>query len=276
MIKIQDFFLFIAPLVFIFGFIGNLLTIIVFLRKKLRINNSSWSFFMLRLISDSFVIVQCMREFIKQKLNFDFITLNIFLCKIAEFSLYLPTALSAWALVILSIDRFYKIRLPHQTFILSFPKPKLILVSFLILFNCAYNSPLIIFANLEFNTTNFTKECVQNPSIKFFWWMDLFNTILIPFVCMTLPTILTIYTLFKSKAKLQKLKSKDYKFAITSISLVVLFIALNLPIALHFLIGSYIEIDVETDEMIYIITDIVYYMNYGIMFYVNCTVNSIF
>lgn len=276
MITIRFFFIFIAPFVFFFGFFGNVLAICVFLRKKLRKKNSSWFYFMLRLVSDTLVIVQSMREFFKVKLNFDYVTLNNFTCKIAEFSLYVPTALSAWSLVILSIDRFCKIRHPNNFFFLSYPTIKAITVIFLTIFNLFFNSPLIAFSHLEINGTNFTRECVQNPSLKFFWWMDLFNSILIPFVCMTIPTIITIEYLFTSKAKLHNIKIKDYKFAITSIILVIIFVSLNLPIALHFLIGSYVEIDAEIDETIYVITDIIYYMNYGIMFYVNCVVNAVF
>ncbi|RNA13368.1 hypothetical protein BpHYR1_044341 [Brachionus plicatilis] len=52
----------------------------------------------------------------------------------------------------------------------------------------SFNSPLLILSELVNNGTNSSRECVQDESLQFFWWMDIFNSTLIPFIAMTIPT----------------------------------------------------------------------------------------
>lgn len=273
---IKSFFIFSAPFVFTFGLLGNILTLCVYLRKKMRKKNSVWSYFLVKTFIDSLIIIHSIREFLKEKFNFDFVTLSSFTCKVSEFSLYLATPISAWTLVIICLDRFYKIKFPQKTLFLSQSKVQIITVIILIAFNIGFNSPLLILSELVNNGTNSSRECVQDESLQFFWWMDIFNSTLIPFIAMTIPTVATIYILFNSKRKFSKITTRDYKFAITSISLNFLFFLLNLPITLVFLIESYVEIDENTSYLIYLITDLIYHIYYGSMFYLNCIVNSVF
>ena len=273
---IKEIFLFVAPLVFTFGLLGNVLTLVVYLRSRMRKKNSVWFFFIVKTLIDSLIIIHSIREFLKYKFGFDFVTLSNFTCKISEYSLYFATPISAWTLVIICLDRFYKIKYPKNKFFFSYPKIQIITVIFLVIFNICYNSPLLIISELVTNETNKSRDCDQGEALKFFWWMDIFNSTLIPFIFMTIPTVATVYVLFNSKRKISKITSRDYKFAITSICLNIWYFLLNLPITLVFLIESYIEMDEETNNLVYVITDMLYHINYGSLFYINCFVNSVF
>lgn len=273
---LKEIFIFSAPVILTFGLMGNIITLSVYFRKRMRTKNSLWFYFIVKTSIDSLILIHSIREFLKEKFYFDFVTLSNFTCKFSEYSLYFATPISAWTLVIICLDRFYKVKYPQKTLFFSFPRVKLFTVIFLILFNIGFNSPLLIMSKLSKNGTNATSECVQGEDLQFFWWLDIFNSTLIPFIFMTIPTIATIHVLFNSKRKFSKITTKDYKFAITSISLNVLFFLLNLPITLVFLVESYIQIDEDTSNFIYVITDLTYHVNYGSMFYLNCLVNSVF
>lgn len=273
---IKEFFIFLAPIVFTFGILGNILTLVIYMRSRMHKKNSVWFYFIVKTSIDSMIIIHSIREFLKVKLNFDFVTLSSFTCKITEYSLYFATPISAWTLVIICFDRFYKIKYPKEKFFFSYLKIQAITVIFMITFNIGYNSPLLIMSELVINETNQSRECIQDESLKFFWWMDIFNSTLVPFIFMTIPTVATVNVLFKSKQKLSKITKRDYKFAITSICLNIWYFLLNLPITLLFLIESYIQMDEETRNLIYIITDMLYHINYGSLFYINCFVNSLF
>ena len=109
------------------------------------------------------------------------------------------------------------------------------------------------------------------------YWMDLFNSTLLPFVFMITFSSITIRNLFELKLNLSKnLSIKDKRFAIISISQNVTFLILNMPIVIYYLCSFYVQFDEQILDFFYITAIIPYYIQCGMIFYINCFVNPIF
>ena len=152
-------------------------------------------------------------------------------------------------------------------------------------FNCIYYIPLLFSFvkiskqfNNKTNQTIISQRCSNNVYSKD--WFNTFNTTIIPFSIMFIFTLLTLINLFKSRkiASNCKTKQKDIKFAITTISLNVIFLFLNLPYSTYSIINFYISdsIDKELEKLIYSIVYVPYYFNLITIFFINVTVNKMF
>ncbi|RNA13366.1 hypothetical protein BpHYR1_044339 [Brachionus plicatilis] len=93
---------------------------------------------------------------------------------------------------------------------------------------------------------------------------------------MSVSTIITIYLLFSSKTRLNKKNARDYKFAIISIGLDFSFCVCNLPTTIFFLVSSYVEMEEDDYFLLLAITNLLFYINYAMMFYINFLFNSTF
>ncbi len=159
------------------------------------------------------------------------------------------TGISSWLLVLASIDKFISI---------VFPKLKRLNknaeILFFVVFNLVYLSPLAIFCELwtnqYYNGTNIN-ETLKSPTTngtnitltiecqypEFYINIELVISILIPFIAMLIFTSLLVRVIFKTRLKILNVNNrrdrnrlkKDIQFAITNISLNVLFICLDLP-----------------------------------------------
>lgn len=265
------FLLYFSFFVFVLGIFGNILCIKIYLSKRFR-KNPTFFLYVIKIIFDCFIQFYSTYEFIKYITNFDLLIKSIILCKAGHYSLHISTSTSAWILALISIDNLTKTRYPSKT--INSKHIYLILMSFIILTEIGYNSPLAIYMEI-LNHTN-TSECMYTKELEFYTWMDLFNSNVGPFMVMGLSSILTINTLFKSKAKMKKKNNRDYKYAITSIALNVTFFILGLPSTILFLICVSIDLDPGLYDFFNVLTNMILYANFGMLFYVSFFFNSMF
>lgn len=110
----------------------------------------------------------------------------------------------------------------------------------------------------------------------------LFETSLIPFIIIVISSILTIRLLIKSRKEVVKSgqmkvtrvrKSRDRKYAITSITFNVTFIVLKLPTAIFYLLLAYYSF---YDPYYFRIMSILYYLNLSMSFFIYIVTNSLF
>ena len=172
----------------------------------------------------------------------------------------------------------------------TFKKVKLnqiLLCLALFVFNFCYYIPKAWFSNYEAfnsseNSTELVYECVDTDELRIVGWMDLFNSTLLPFCFMILFTGVTITRIFKSRVRIfantntARIKQKDIKFAITTITLCVSFFLLNLPLCVHNLFASEIVFDDVDANLFNTISIFFFYSNFAVVFYVNLLTNSIF
>lgn len=286
---IKDMFLFFYPFIFVFGTIGNILAFMVFARKKFK--NTLFSiYFRFIILTDSFTLIYAILDYIKYKHSIDIELKSEIFCKLTLYLIYAVAPLNGWVLVMVAFDRLISIN--HSKSCMTLRKNQStqlkICISFFA-FNLLYYIPMIIFkkykANNKFydenkNETIIKNECILNDSNGLIYILDFFHSTIFPFFFMILFTSLTLYNVFKSRNKIKSnrssFKSKDLKFAFTSISLNLCFLILNFPIVLFLLLSNYSELISNNLDLFYIIGSTFYYMNFGTVFYINFLVNTLF
>jgi hypothetical protein len=146
---------------------------------------------------------------------------------------------------------------------------------------------------IQVTRTEQTRSCAPTRVdrvilLNVYFGYDLFNAAVVPFTLMIAFSSISIFKIYKSRAnassssqqqhssssnKKSKLKSRDINFAIVSITLNLVFLILNMPIAVYIIIWN---IDPLISPIYDIITRILYYSSFGSMFFVNILTNSLF
>lgn len=108
-------------------------------------------------------------------------------------------------------------------------------------------------------------------------WMDLFNSTIVPFMLMIVLSIALIHTVRASRARvhtttgLGSQSKRDKRFAISAISLNLIFFILNMPIVIYDMVA------LESGSQFFdYLTNCLFYLYYASSFYVQLTVNSEF
>ncbi len=118
-------------------------------------------------------------------------------------------------------------------------------------------------------------------------WLDMFQSNLGPFCLMIIFNSLTIRKIFKSRSMNKSAfnnnssiqKKKDIKFAITSISLNLIYLLLNSPYLIFIVLFKYISIDLLDDDLysfLLILCFLLIYLNSISVFFINIVFNSLF
>jgi hypothetical protein len=272
----------------ILGFIGNILTFKVYTMPALRKNNLSLYF---RTISvfNNYQLVHMIRISVMTRFNWDMRLLNDFMCKMVDYSEYGVNAVSAWLLVVISIDRFMNIAYPRRFPFLTKRSFQWAIVLFICLNQPIYYSYMIW--NSELHTINSTDPitnetligyvCVNNAA-QLLSWLDLFNSTLEPFAFMIGFSAALIYSIRRSRKRIyknssmNKEQSKDRKFAVTSLTLNILFLVFNVPIVIFNMLQTYTYIDPDLIFLFQFLMGCVFFCYFAIDFYVQLAVNSIF
>lgn len=271
-------FIWIIPLIFlIFGIFGNMFVIAVFSRKKLYKFSSKLAYICLAM-ADNFCLIFQVVDNVLWRNDVNIETLSKASCKFFRYISFAFSPFSAWLLVYISVDKYISIRF-NQLKLLKNVYFKIMILIFIFCYNTVYYSPVLINTELT-NDSNGSMACVYvyERLEKVFGWMDLLNLSIIPFSIMTVTSLLLIYSIFKSRMKISKSKSrqdvkrliKDVKFSITTILLNIFFIILNLPMCLVWLF----ELDNKSDY--YFICICLFYFSFCANFCILVFSNSIF
>ncbi len=287
LIKTIIFFTF--PIITLIGLITNTISFVIFSRKIFQ-NTIFSTYFRFFLLIQTFNLIMSINQMFELNFNIYFSSLSNFACKFKIFFGFVNFSIASWFQVIISIDRYLAISLPTK-FILRKKCLFQIITSFIIIgFNCCMYTPAFLFylkikneSSLAINQTFTIIKCIS-PGI----WanlMDLFQSTLIPFALMILFTMLTIRTVFNSRRSSTNNsltsvnKSKDIRFAITSILTNIIFILFNLPVFLVDFIRVYLNFFDDISDLFLILQAFSYfllYCNTFLTFFINYYVNSMF
>jgi hypothetical protein len=254
----------------------------------LRKNNLSLYF---RTISvfNNYQLVHMIRISIIMKFNWDMRLLNDFMCKIVDYSEVGVNAVTAWLLVVISIDRFLNVAYPRRFLFLTKKWFQWVIVLFICLNQPIYYS--FMTWNSELQTVNSTDPVTNETSIGYVCvnnaaqllsYLDMFNSTLEPFAFMIGFSAALIYSIKKSRRRINtnrsmnREQSRDRKFAVTSLVLNLLFFAFNTPIVIFNMIVAYINIDPKLLSLLFFFMACIFYGYFALDFYVQLAVNSIF
>lgn len=222
----------------IVGIFGNLTGFIIFSKKSMR--KFPILLYQTLALNDllylNYVIFVDYLYYMDVKLD----TMSSFTCKSNNFLHRTFESTSPWLLVFISIDRYILIQFNKK-----FQQRKIIiLICLMYVFNIVINVPALFFFELHSNTTYFNGSIIKREKCSMSQYnanilniTQLLNFIFLPFILMLLFSILLILAILKSRLKILKLGTrhdrnrlmKDVKFAISSISLNICYIALILP-----------------------------------------------
>ena len=283
------------PLITLIGLITNSISFVIFSRKSFQKTIFS-TYFRILLLFQTLNLVVPIDKMLEYNFNIFSSRISLITCKLRAAFAYVNYANAAWYLVIISLDRYLSISFSNKFHFRKKMSFHLFTSIFIIGFNYLFYLPTWFYylretrTNLTFNETETTFKC-KSPGI-WFDFMDLFQSTLIPFLFMTIFTSFTIKTVYESRKKAMhqtrinskeklknKLSSKDVKFALISIANNILFLLMNLPYFIIFMLVDYTTLLSNRDNLSKFLFSIEYllvYINLTLTFFINYFVNSIF
>ncbi|CAF0802716.1 unnamed protein product [Rotaria sordida] len=232
------------PIIFIIGFIGNLLSSLIFSTTELS-QTSCGVYFLLLAIYDSIALLGGLHHCLT--LGYHVSVPNAIYCRARNFLLYMSMDMTSWMIVAISVDRYFKVKFPIKAQIHATQKLAII-ISCIITF-------VFIIKNFHLATVfigdfigDAADNCDPNPDypkyVEFFkniWpWIDLTTYALLPIVIVTLCNAFIIHDRYKRHVKLRK-RNLDHSLIrfllISSISLMIC----NFPMSITIVIFPYVS-----------------------------------
>jgi hypothetical protein len=286
------------------GTIGNLLSLLVLLRRKMRIH-STFTYLMLLSICDTLVLyLGLLRDFLVYK--YDFNINSKIICKLHVFSFYFVLHMASWLLVAVNIDRLI------ASSFLSFSKiwctpNKALMVTLIIAFILALINGHFLYyvdAKPQKTTTNFTIDDTTEPVNPFvysqcivdkkayklynfffqniFTWIDTTTQVILPFIIMIICNCNIIYKVLltnkKTKGKNLKRLRKIKGMCVMILTVSILFFILELPVLIFICLmqGELIPKNSSCNEFLFIVTNLMMYTNHVINFVSYCMTGTKF
>ena len=270
----------ITEIMVIIGILGNIISFVVFARKTFRKNPVSiycCALALFDVISLSFSSV----------MDFYYILYNNFIrsnsdaiCASFGYGYFAFSSIPSWILVAFSIERtlnLKKVTNAKKKLAVHFSIVLAIILSHLLL----YIEIPIYLRLFPRKVNNITLYACEPTTLSFGNAMNVVYNIessALPFLIMIISSLITIKMLRDSRRQVEmmgsvaeKRKSRDRKFAITSITFNVLFIVLKMPYLVCISIGFY-----YVNYYVYQVSYAMFFLNFSINFFVHFFSNSIF
>ena len=274
------------------GLITNSISFYIFSRKRFR-NTIFSTYFRFYLVFQTLNLIYPINKIFEFNYAAYFSNISNFTCWFRFYFGYVNFAIVSWFLAVISVDRYLSICYSSKYLLRKKLSFQLLISLFLIIFNICYYVPFCFHYLKEttINSTNSTTKVSVFKCVSPGIWidiMDLFQQILIPFFFMILFTFLTAKNVFRSRkinnfstnSSTSKTISNDRKFAISSITLNILFLLFNLPHILLKIINqmsSYLYLNhYNLLRIIQSISYFFFFLNLSSTFFINLYVNSMF
>jgi len=266
----------IYPLILItFGTIGNSFILYIFTRNQF-IEQSTCFYFAFSAVIDTFLLYfGLLKHFLRAILGEDLRDFSDFNCKFFIYSVYFLQQLSAWTLILISLDRLI-ITFPSKfSKSLTARKCQYLLILFLLFLFIISNIHIIINVRLHNGVCYSEKEYYIALNT-----VDLFVSVLIPFVVMFSSSLILLVKIYKSKSKVfdrRKSFMKTSSYAIVIIGKNFSFILLNIPLCIM-LIKINVNDNPKTslDDLLLSLSNLLNYLNLSFNFFLFFTINGIF
>ena len=230
------------PFILLTGLVGNLCGFIVMRRKELT-NLGPRSMYSYLFASDTLYLIQIIFQYLEYSYDIHLINASDTFCKIYQYFSFSLCPISCFILCYISFDRYISITYPSRRFILRKEKSQLIFYLIIFIFNSIYYIPIafesaVINIDNDTNVTSLQCNFIDSKAQEILSWMDLANFVIVPFSLMTIISLLLIYTIFASRRRTggsvlsNRNLNKDIKFSITCLALNLIFLILNLPLAI--------------------------------------------
>jgi hypothetical protein len=271
----------------IISLIANILSFYIFSRKKFK--NTIFSFyFRVSILFYSLYLIILIDFYVSREWNIDFRIHSNWTCKLRYYYANVMTPIPHYIMAFVSIDRFLTIVHPTKFLFRNKISFKLGFCFGSTLFNLIYYVPDLLFYGLQVeidNQTSFENKTSCKRNETFLSYLNFLNDALVPFGIMMIFTILLIKSIHESRkrarsssvsatssiSKSNRSKSKDIRFAISSIVVNLVFIFLTLQAYSILFIDYFYDLFLLSDLFF-----LFYYCKFGSVFFVSYFTNSIF
>ena len=285
------------PVILAVGTVGNILTFSVLTRPRARKYSTAIYLIALSIVDFIALYSGLLRILVLGYFETDLRNLSDASCKVHIFVVYFSTHCSSWLVCAVTLERVLSVWFPHRVKTGCHPKSALISVLIIVTIFIIINSHMVVGFKLT-NAYNNTTYCYpQGENYGHFidnaWsWIDMALLFLIPFVIIVLGNVLIIIRVKLSQRlrrrscpnSSRRRSSEEHVFFLTAmlITLNVVFLICVSPIVIY-IIGQYTwwpspdysamtELELATNNLLWIIVNLLNYVNYAINFllYIFC------
>lgn len=292
-----------AIVLMIVGTIGNILSLVVFLRSKMRIHSTFMYLAILSVLDLLVIYFGLLRDYLVFKFDLDIS--GLILCKLHVFSFYFFLHMSSWLMVSVNIDRLIVVSFIKSSKQWCTPRKALIVSLGVTIFMFTSNSHLIYFAKTSSQSENNAldnlneeepinpyvyRKCVVNKkNANYFYFIriiypfiDASLQVFIPFAIMIFCNVNIIYRVIISKKRLDSSCKNHLKKAkgmcIMIVTLSLLFVTFESPILIFICLteAKLIDVDSPCTEIFWIIMNSMMYFNHISNFFMYTITSSKF
>ena len=264
------------------GFIGHIVSIIVFLRKPFRANSISTYCISLGIV-ECLVLLRFAQNIALIAYDINSLSdLSDELCKWIPYFITLLSSIQPFIMVVFSIDKLLSMSMRTRSFpILKKKWFQLSIVAGIVLFNVAiYIYFPILIKRREVSPGRLVCDQTATSLFALYITVLLIASLILPFVIMIITSVLTIRQLIKSRNSIERVgnvgkerKLRDAKYAITSVTLNIMFIIFKMPYLVFFVLNAYLA---YFDVYFFNISSFLFYFYTSSSFFVHLATNSVF
>jgi hypothetical protein len=267
-----------------FGLFSNIIGLIVFARKSIDKKIKTKPIYQTILFIDSVYLFSQIFQDTFDSLNIRLSHMSIIACKLRGYWNFSIGSTSIWYLVYITVERYLQIKYQNLK-LLQKKKFQIFIILLVIAYSLVSYSLFAIFYNIIItDTSNLDKNetyvyCdIDNLQIQsILLTFDTINSIILPFIIITIFSCLLIYTVISSRIKALRMQSQVEKNKLLKdirLSVSILIINLTIFIPLPIQIANYFFYDL--DGFIYDILCCISYSYYCIDTYILYVFNSNF
>lgn len=261
------------------GTIGNAISIIVFSRKTFR-NNSISTYCIALAIFDSLALIEFITDIGYLAYGVNLADKSDAFCKISFYFSTILNAIQPCILVVFSIDKLFSMK-TRSIAILKKKWFQWSIVAGMVVFNVLlYLAMPILLKRREDLPGVYVCDVATIGFLNILMIVYLLESCMIPFIVMSVSSILTIRLLIKSRNSVERSgklskerRSRDAKYAISSVTFNVLFFIFKLPLVVYFSLAAFFT---YSDAYFLKIATLLFFSNASIGFYVHIVTNSLF
>lgn len=287
------------PVIIILGTIGNILTLLVMVREKMRQRTTCFYMAMIAVFDTLVLYFSCLRQWLTLLHGNDALSLSSTACKVFNFLSYTFFDVSVWLLVLMTIERFLVVRFPlHAPKISSIARARVAVIA-LTVFMALVNVHFIWTVHLDEQD-----RCVYIQEFEHFhdnvWpWIDATVYSFLPFVLLLTFNILIIVihrhsvilrrtTLNISKPRTrERISNQGTQLRLSAMLLLVsfTFLLLSAPnVLLICLRHKYFDFSVQVNDfrdiaiyrLVSVTTMFCLYLNHAVNFFLYCITGQMF
>lgn len=280
------------PVVVCTGTIGNILSFIVLVKKRMR-NTSVYFYLAVLALADTCVLFSsAFRTWIRVSTDFELLHVSWVGCKTLMFIFMVTTHLSAWLVVAMTTDRFIVVWFPLRANRFCDVTKAWVVTGVLLLVICLYK--LHLFWTIDLLNVRGMEKCASESIFMqhVYPLMKLASYTIIPFVIVLVMNSLTTYKLWQSRKSWQKEcarritdnpahKLTQYRITLMLLTVSFVWLLLTAPFTVRSLMESQQQQsrDPEQQARAFLIRTLCFllmYLNHGINFVLYCLTGNKF